>query len=79
MAMECVSCGKPAAPDSERTFCKACDKEFEDGLVRASNLEARAARLEQAKEDGDGRLVGEIMAEISMEAFEADLKAKAGG
>lgn len=65
---ECYSCGAEADPNSERNFCADCDAEFEAGLQRAADVEARAQRLEQAKADGDDATVGEIMNEIFKEA-----------
>lgn len=61
---ECVSCGAEADPKSERNFCEACDKEFEAGLARQAEIEARAAALEEAQEAGDDKKVGKLMVEI---------------
>jgi hypothetical protein len=72
---ECVSCGLEANPESEREFCDECDAHFEAGEVHAQQVVERAEKLEQAKSEGNTELVGKIMAEIAMEAFEADVAA----
>lgn len=61
---ECVSCGGEADPNSERNFCTACDAEFNAGLERAAEIEARATALEEAKAKGDDKTVGKLMGEI---------------
>lgn len=61
---ECVSCGGEADPNSERNFCTECDKQFEAGLVRQGEIEARAAALGEAQEAGDDKTVGKLMTEI---------------